>query len=210
MRWKIVLIGALLGVGLCSHSLLSQEKKAHDWFADITPSLLFGISAHSLTNYEGGVGIGLHATPGTLWRVGASVRYRSSHSIEVSDTLFSSDKNSILTLSLSVSPMFLLRNWDIYYLFTAPFIECGYSWSSGKWKNRNPMEHLSGSYSNEDWNFAGGIGLGGGINVSSRFTFTGEYRLIISPTYTYDLSSILLFDGLYCRTSLFLTIMVKL
>lgn len=207
MRWKIVLIGALLGVGLCSHSLLSQEKKAHDWFADITPSLLFGISAHSLTNYEGGVGIGLHATPGTLWRVGASVRYRSSHSIDVSDTLFSSDeKYSNLTLSLSVSPIFLLRKWDIYYLFTAPFIECGYSWSSREWKNRNPMEYLSGSYSNEDWNFAGGIGLGGGLTVSSQITFTGEYRLIFSPSY----APVFLFDGLYCRTSLSLTIMVKL
>ncbi len=170
---------------LC-HGLFAQEASKNEWFLETSPSLLFSVSSLTTYSYQGGVGIGFQRSPDALWRIAVIVSHRSESSTRSSDYPFHDlRKGTESQLSLFVSPLFPIRNWDAFYVFTAPSVQGGNSWSSSDFERMDISRVSTWSTTRSIWNIAGGFGFGVGATISKRISLTAEYRISLSYTREY-------------------------
>lgn len=177
------IIAAVLLEILISHSLFAQEDNMNEWFLETSPSLLFSVSSLTVTSYEGGIGIGLQRSSDALWRIAVIVSHSSESS--TSDPPFQGLRAVTQTrsqLSLFVSPLFPLRNWDALYVFTAPSLQGGHFWSSSHFERMDTSRVSTWRESRSIWNISVGLGLGVGATMSKRISLTAEYRMSLSYT----------------------------
>lgn len=179
---KLHVRAALFALMFLCHGLFAQEASKNEWFLETSPSLLFSVSSLTAYSYQGGVGIGFQRSTDALWRIAVIVGH-SSESSRSSDQRFQElSKYSQSQLSLFVSPLFPLRNWDALYVFTAPSLQGGNTWSSRDFEITDTNRVSKWSESRSKWSISGGFGLGVGATMSKRISLTAEYRISLSYT----------------------------
>ncbi len=170
-RWLLIVsLLVVLAVG----ARAQEDENLKAFLADDSPALLFQVSDLSLQSWNGGVGMMFSASESFHWRIALSPNYITSTSTST-DTAARGSSGSVLSMHLTLAPMWVLSTMGDLALTGGPSVGYGYDRSV---EEREASWRYSASKSTRDDHFvsAGGT-IGALYALTPAIAMQAEYQV---------------------------------
>ncbi|MBI5646795.1 MAG: hypothetical protein HY962_07665 [Ignavibacteriae bacterium] len=187
-RCVFVLVTALCLIHAVSYAQDPAEETL-PFFTSPRLALLFHVTNLSLTNYDGGVGLGFRHNDAMYWRVAVGVStygYDWEHQNPDRQRELVQESSSDISTTLFAAPMLLLHQSKQGFVFVSPMVGIVYGKRNSEWGSTDTGSTYGAR--NTTANSVGarvGFGVGGGLAISDRLMLTAEYRLQMSYDHTW-------------------------